>query len=96
MAVIFAIFNKWWGLAALLGGVLHLAQDAAGFVPWLYPFKSYVFPEARFDLWRNYVSIFGLGADILGLGLLAYLVFVSRAALAAALRGWRHRLSRLA
>jgi len=89
VAVLFGLFNRWRGLSALVGGLLHLGQDAAGFIPWFYPFKSYICPLKPFEVLKAYLSIFGLGADMVGLGLLSYLAYAHRATLAKWARRWQ-------
>jgi len=51
VAFIFLVWRRVYGLSALLGLGSHLVLDAVtgDFVPWLYPFKSYDFPNWHVD-----------------------------------------------
>jgi uncharacterized membrane-anchored protein len=48
-AIAFSLKNRRYGLSALLVGILHLALDSRGFVPWFYPFVTYEFPREEFS-----------------------------------------------
>ena len=49
VAGLLSLWKKKYGLSVLIGMISHLLLDSGGFVPWLYPFKSYKFPKVKFD-----------------------------------------------
>lgn len=91
IAAIWALFNRWYGVSALAGGLLHLGEDAAGPVAWFYPFKSYVFPSVPFDLAALYLAPDNLISDMVGLLLIGYLVYRYRKTFVTLARRWRFR-----
>lgn len=64
----FFLWNKRYGLAALVGGVSHLLLDSQGFMPWFYPFKDYDFPDSEFSF-TEYIQYY-FTASVLGMELL--------------------------
>ena len=67
----FFLWNKRYGLAALVGGMSHLvidSLDSFGFVPWFYPFKGYSFSHSKFN-WdgfiQRYFAFSELGMEII-------------------------------
>ena len=55
VAFVFSLRKRTYGLFALVGGMLHLLSDVGWFMPWLYPFVKYDFPQLEFwDTFRWY------------------------------------------
>jgi len=55
VAFVFSLRKRTYGLFALVGGMLHLLSDVGWFIPWLYPFVKYDFPQLEFwDAFRWY------------------------------------------
>ncbi len=48
VAILFALKKRVYGLVAVCAGMAHLLLDTRGFVPWLFPFKSYDFPTVDY------------------------------------------------
>jgi len=48
VSLAFALKKRAYGVFALFGGMLHLLSDIGWFIPWLYPFVRYDFPQLEF------------------------------------------------
>jgi len=48
VSLAFALKKRAYGVFALFGGMLHLLTDIGWFIPWLYPFVRYDFPQLEF------------------------------------------------
>lgn len=78
VSVVFSLWKRKYGLAALVGGLSHLLLDIGGFVPWFYPFKEYSFIEEKFNLggfFQEYFAFSALGMELLWVAIAVVLVF---------------------
>jgi hypothetical protein len=81
-AVVVGLFFLWrrrYGYAAFAGLASHLILDLNGFVPWLYPFKNYVFPDKKlsfYEWFKNYLDLTHAGYELLVIVILGIVIFI--------------------
>jgi hypothetical protein len=81
VAFVFFLRKRTYGLFALVGGMSHLLWDAGTFMPWLYPFVKYDFPQLEFwgfFRWYMVAILFGQLALVILLAMSLLLWLSSR------------------
>jgi hypothetical protein len=80
--ILFTVWKRKYGLAALIGLASHLLLDLDGLVPWFYPFKNYQFYNFEiniFDYVKSYFTFSRIGLELIVVALAGIVIFT----------GWR-------
>lgn len=79
VSIVFFLWKRKYGFAALVGGILHLVLDLHALVPWFYPFKEYDFYEGKFDLGEfieKYFTFSAFGQELIWIAIAGVIAFL--------------------
>jgi hypothetical protein len=79
MIILFTVWKKKYGLAALIGLMFHLLLDLNALIPWFYPFKEYSFSSRRFSFaewFSNYLDFSKVGYELIIVALAGVVAFI--------------------
>jgi hypothetical protein len=78
--VLFTVWKRKYGLAALIGLSSHLLLDLDALVPWFYPFKKYPFYTNTLNIidWlKSYLTFSQVGLELIVVALAGIIALVS-------------------
>jgi hypothetical protein len=79
IVILFTVWKRKHGLAALIGLSSHLLLDLNALIPWFYPFKSYEFYHSKLSIidWlKGYMTFSQLGLELILITLAGIVVFI--------------------
>jgi hypothetical protein len=81
MIILFTVWKKKYGLAALIGLTSHLLLDLNAFIPWFYPFKEYRFYTTKLSIidWlKGYLTSSEFAWELIIVVVVILIIFVGR------------------